>query len=51
MVGEIAGGVAVTIFTEGSANPRCFVKTVRGAPPQPPGQGCHFTPIIPRNTL
>lgn len=51
MAGKIAGGVAVTIFTEGSANPRCFVKTARSASPQPPGQGCHFTPVIPRNTL
>lgn len=51
MAGEIAGGVAVTIFTEGYANPRCFVKTVRDAPPQPPGQGCHFTLVILRNTL
>lgn len=51
MAGEIAGGVAVTIFIEDSSNPRCFVKTERGAPPQPSGQGCHFTPVIPRNSL
>lgn len=47
MAGKIADGVAVTIFTEGSANPRCFVKTARRTSPQPWGQGCHFTPIIP----
>jgi len=39
MAGEIADGVAVTIFTEDSANPRCFVKTMRGAPRQPLAKG------------